>query len=142
MTELSATKPGVLGIRKYTSRAATEWMEHSGVALADVINEDETPGVKLGAVGFMRAPKGQSTSFEFEYDEVLIVTKGQCTVRTGAQSLTATAGEVIYLSAGVPGSFHTDAETELVYVASSPYGAVNRDAKAALVPRRSTHDLP
>ena len=108
-------------------------MEHSGVALSDVVNEDETPGVKLGAVGFMRAPKGQSTSFTFEYDEVLVVTQGQCTVRLGSRSVTAGPGEVVYLSAGTPGSFHTEADTELVYVASSPYGAANREGKAELL---------
>lgn len=28
-------------IQKYTSDGATEWMEHSGFSLADVVNEDE-----------------------------------------------------------------------------------------------------
>jgi hypothetical protein len=31
------------------------------------------------------------------------------------------------------GSFRTDEDTELVYVASSPYGEVNRQAKAELL---------
>ncbi len=42
-------------------------------------------------------------------------------------------GEVIYLPAGVPGSFHADTDLELVYVASSPYGRVNREEKAELL---------
>ena len=40
-------------------------------------------------------------------------------------------GEVIYLPAGVAGTFVAVEDIELVYVASSPYGAVNRDIKAS-----------
>jgi ethanolamine utilization protein EutQ (cupin superfamily) len=67
----------------------------------------------------MRAPKGETTTFEFAYD-------GKCTVRSDGDVVTAEAGEVIYLAAGTPGVFHTDEDTDLVYVASSPYGEVNR----------------
>jgi ethanolamine utilization protein EutQ (cupin superfamily) len=118
---------------KFGIRDANAWMRHSGVELADVINEDERRDVKLGAVGFMRAPAGQTTQFEFPYDEVLVVTKGRCTVRTQDGDKTASAGEVLYLFANAPGTFHTDEDTELVYVASSPYGEVNRAAKAELL---------
>jgi ethanolamine utilization protein EutQ (cupin superfamily) len=118
---------------KFTIRDANAWMQHAGVELADVINEDEQRDAKLGAVGFMRAPAGQTTQFEFPYDEVLVVTKGRCTVRTQDGDKSASAGELLYLFAGTPGTFHTDEDTELVYVASSPYGEVNRAAKAALL---------
>lgn len=120
-------------VKKFTIAEARDWMVWEGVALADVVNEDDTPDVKLGAVGFLRAPWGVTTSFEFAYDEVLIVTKGRCTVSFGNKELTAERGEVIYLPAGTPGSFRTEEDTELVYVASSPYGEVNRQAKAALL---------
>lgn len=120
-------------VRKFTVETARDWMEWDGISLADVVNEDETPGVKLGAVGFTRAPKGATSSFEFAYDEVLIVTSGVCTILTGAGSVTAKTGEVIYLPAGVPGTFVADEDTTHVYVASSPYGEVNREAKAALL---------
>jgi len=120
-------------VEKFTIEAATDWMEWSGVRLADVVNEDETGGMKLGAVGFTIAPKDADSSFDFAYDEVLIVTKGSCTVRSAGSSVTARAGEVIYLPAGVPGTFHADEDMELVYVASSPYGEVNREAKAELL---------
>jgi ethanolamine utilization protein EutQ (cupin superfamily) len=120
-------------VRKFTIGEARDWMVWEGVALADVVNEDDTPAVKLGAVGFLRAPWGVSTSFEFAYDEVLVVTKGRCTVAFSGDEVTAGPGEVIYLPAGTPGSFRTDEDTELVYVASSPYGEVNRQAKADLL---------
>jgi ethanolamine utilization protein EutQ (cupin superfamily) len=122
-----------LAIRKYTAGEARDWMVWEGVALADVVNEDETPAVKLGAVGFLRAPWGVTTSFEFPYDEVLVVTRGRCTVTSGKEELTAGRGEVIYLPAGIAGSFRTEEDTELVYVASSPYGEVNRQVKAELL---------
>lgn len=118
---------------KFTSNDAKDWMEWSGFALADVVNEDEMPESKLGGVGFTRAPKGSSSSFEFAYDEVLVVTKGRCSVRSRDAVLTAGVGEVIFLPAGVPGTFHADEELELVYVASSPYGDVNREIKASLL---------
>ncbi len=124
-------------VQKFTADDATDWMEWSGIALADVVNEDEAPKAKLGAVGFTRAPKGSHSSFEFAYDEVLIVTKGKCTVRSRDNVLTAQVGEVLYLPAGVSGTFHADEELELVYVASSPYGAVNREMKAALLRAKS-----
>ncbi len=136
MSRTLKVNPAGLGVKKFTIQAAQDWMLYSGVSLADVVNEDEMHGVKLGGVGFMRAPKGETTSFEFAYDEVLVITRGRCSVRTGAETVTAQAGEVIYLSAGVPCSFHTDEDTELVYIASSPYGEVNRDAKASLLSQK------
>jgi ethanolamine utilization protein EutQ (cupin superfamily) len=104
-----------------------------GTDLADVLNEDTDDGLKLGAVGFTKAPAGAGSEFEFAYDEVLVVTRGRCTVRSEGVDRTAAVGEVIYLPAGVPGSFHADTDVELVYVASSPYGEVNREAKAQLL---------
>lgn len=128
MTE--ETRPAA---RKYQIGEAREWMVWDGVALADVLNEDETPGLKLGAVGFVRASRGVATSFEFAYDEVLVVTSGRCTVTFGREAVTAGPGEVVYLPASATGSFRTEEDVELVYVASSPYGEVNRRAKAALL---------
>ena len=123
----------VRDIEKFTIGEARDWMVWEGVALADVVNEDDSPDVKLGGVGFLRAPKGVTTNFEFAYDEVLVVTKGVGAVISGSRTVTMQAGEVVYLPAGTPGSFRTDEDTELVYVASSPYGEVNRQAKAELL---------
>jgi len=120
-------------VQKFSADAASPWMEWSGTFLVDVVNEDETPEAKLGAVGFVRAPGGASSSFEFAYDEVLIVTRGSCVVRSGGRALTARDGEVLYLPAGVPGSFHAEEPVEVVYVAPSPYGEVNREIKARLL---------
>jgi quercetin dioxygenase-like cupin family protein len=123
----------VRGVRKFTIDEAGPWMEWSGISLSDALNEDETPGAKLGAVGFTCAPKGASSEFEFSYDEVLVVTRGSCTVRSRGNAFTAGVGEVLYLPAGIPGTFHADEDVDLVYVASSPYGEVNREMKASLL---------
>lgn len=120
-------------IQKFTSSDARDWMEWSGIALCDVVNEDEAPEAKLGAVGFVRAPKGVSSSFEFPYDEVLIVTMGTCIIRSRGRLITAAQGDVVYLPAHTPGSFEAAEPIELVYVASSPYGEANREIKASLL---------
>lgn len=123
-------------VSKFNAGDATEWMEHSGVSLADVANEDDAAEMKLGAIGFLRAPTAATTQFDFPYDEVLIVTKGSCEVTSDGVTVSAGPGDVVYLPAGVPGTFHVPEQAELVYVASSPYGSVNREAKAELLAQR------
>jgi ethanolamine utilization protein EutQ (cupin superfamily) len=130
MTDTPATtRP----IERFAIDEARDWMEWSGIALADVANEDDVPEMKLGAVGFLRAPRGVRSQFEFAYDEVLVVTSGRCTVRGDGVAVSVSRGEAVYLPAGTPGAFEADEELELVYVASSPYGEVNRGAKAELL---------
>ena len=122
-----------LEIEKLTIGRADEWMSYSGMELADVVNEDDAPAMKLGAVGFLRAPAGARSEFDFVYDEVLIVTRGRCTIRSAGRELVAEPGEAVYLPAEVAGSFAADTDLELVYVASPPYGEANREAKAELL---------
>jgi ethanolamine utilization protein EutQ (cupin superfamily) len=102
------------------------------------VNEDESPEAKLGALGFTRAAAGASSQFEFAYDEVLVVTRGRCAIHCWGEQSTAGPGEVLYLPAGVPGEIYADEDVEIVYVASSPYGEVNREAKAALLAVKSS----
>jgi ethanolamine utilization protein EutQ (cupin superfamily) len=125
-------------VRRFTGDDADQWMEYSGVALVDVLNEDDVASMKLGAVGFLRAPAGAHSTFDFAYDEVLVVSRGSCTVRSEGAEVHAGAGEVVYLPARVPGSFEANTELELVYVASPPYGEVNREAKARLLDEASS----
>lgn len=120
-------------VQKFASDEASDWMEYSGFLLADVVNEDEAPGAKLHALGFTRSRRRARSEFDFAYDEVLVVTKGRCTIHSRGRTLTAGPGEALYLPARVPGEIHAEEDLELVYVASSPYGKVNRWAKAALL---------
>jgi len=131
--ESVASEAAPPAVKKFTIATATEWMTWSGTQLADVANEDDAPDMKLGAIGFTRAPAGATSSFQFPYDEVLVVTKGLCTVSDGDLGHSAGPGEVVYLPANRPGRFRADEDVELVYVASSPYGEVNRQAKAELL---------
>lgn len=125
--------PNTPDIQKFAADHASGWMEWSGTKLVDVLNEDDVPLSKLGAIGFLRAAKGATSDFEFAYDEVLIVTRGRCTIASRDEWQTAGPGEVLYLPAGTPGSFNAIEDVELVYVASSPYGEVNRAIKAVLL---------
>lgn len=77
--------------------------------------------------------KGATSDFEFAYDEVLIVIRGRCTVASRDEWQTAGPGEVLYLPAGTPGTINALEDLELVYVASSPYGEVNRVTEASLL---------
>lgn len=117
----------------FASKDIVQWMEYSGFSLADVVNEDEAPLAKLGAVGFTRSGRDATSHFDFAYDEVLVVTKGSCTVRSRGRALTAGLGDALYIPAHVPGEICADEDLELVNVASSPYGVVNREAKATLL---------
>src|SRR5690606_36413435 len=120
-------------IQSFTSESVPVWMEWSGISLADVLNEDDSPQMMLGAVGFLRAPPGAHSTFKFVYDEVLVVISGACTVESEGKTLKTTKGGVVYLPANTPGSFTADEALELVYVASPPYGSANREARAALL---------
>jgi ethanolamine utilization protein EutQ (cupin superfamily) len=135
------TSTTALRVSKFTVDDATDWMEYSGMSLADVANEDDSPDMKLGAIGFTRAPAGATSEFDFPYDEALIVTRGSCTITSADTALSVRPGEVVYLPAGVAGTFHVDEAVELVYVASPPYGAVNRDVKAELLGQPSKATL-
>jgi len=121
------------GIMRFSIDGPHRWMSWSDTELADVVNEDEDLWAQLGAVGFSRARAGASTRFEFAYDEVLVVTKGRCSVESAAGTQTAAVGEVIYIRAGVPGTFRAEEDVDIVYVASAPYGEVNRAIKATLL---------
>ena len=52
---LSNEAPGARPVRKFTIPNAQDWMQWSGVSLSDLVKVDETPGVKLGGVGFSRS---------------------------------------------------------------------------------------
>lgn len=119
-------------IQKYSSTGRRDWLEWSGMSLADVIDED-SPTAKLDAVGFLRAPKGAVSQFKFLYDEVLVVTRGRCALRSRDRLVVATPGEVLYVPAGASGTIEAIEALELVYVAASPFGKVTPRIKQALL---------
>lgn len=124
--------PAPDSIQKFSSTSRRDWLEWSGMSLADVIDEDNPTG-KLDAVGFLRAPKGALSSFRFLYDEVLVVTRGCCGLTSRDRLVIAGPGEVLYVPAGTSGIIEAIEALELVYVAASPFGKVSGEVKQALL---------
>lgn len=119
-------------IQKFSSLSRRDWLEWSGMSLADVIDEDN-PTARLDAVGFLRAPEGAVSAFKFLYDEVLTITRGRCALRSRDRLVIAGAGEVLYVPSGTAGTIEVLAPLELVYVAVSPFGKLTPEIKQALL---------
>ncbi|OLF16794.1 cupin [Actinophytocola xanthii] len=104
-----------MSVELFTSDQASNWFQRGDqqLFLADVL--DEQSGAAM-SVGFARYGKGETNPWTMAYDEALIITRGAFTVRTAEGSVTARAGEVIYLRSGVDVVYAADEETELVYV--------------------------
>lgn len=51
------------GIQRFASESVPVWMEWSGTLFADVLNDNDSPQLMLGAVGFLRAPPGAHSTF-------------------------------------------------------------------------------
>lgn len=72
---------------------------------------DEAEGSNLG-LAYIRFRRGVSFDFLWAYDEVAVVTRGSLTVRVGEETLAASAGESLYMPAGVRGTFDVREDTE------------------------------
>jgi ethanolamine utilization protein EutQ (cupin superfamily) len=102
--------------------ADTSWAQvgDQQIFTSDLIDAATNPDAKM-TVGYARMTKDESFEISFPYDEVLIVTKGSYTTRTEqGETVTARAGEVVYLPAGSSNTHRADEDTEMVYVASPP----------------------
>ena len=109
-------------VRKVTVGDAEAWSRvgEQEIFVSDVMDQGTVPDAEM-TVGFARIDKGEALEISFPYDEVLVLTKGSYTVKTEhGESVTARAGEVIYLPAGSSSSSRADEDTEMVYVASPP----------------------
>ncbi len=124
---------GRMRVRKLTTEDAETWSkvgDHQ-IFVSDIVDQGTVPDAKM-TVGFARVGKGEALDISFPYDEVLILTKGSYTVRTEhGDTVTARAGEVIYLPAGSSNSSHADEDTEMVYVANPPSVYADHVAAAA-----------
>ncbi len=109
-------------VRKLTAKDAETWAKvgDGQIFVSDIVDQATVPDAKM-TVGFARVGKGEALDISFPYDEVLILTKGSYVVRTEhGETVTARAGEVIYLPAGSSSSSHAEEDTEMVYVANPP----------------------
>ena len=101
------------------------------VFVSDLIDQASQPDAKM-TVGYARVGKGESLEVSFPYDEVLVVTRGIFTVRTETgDTLTAGAGEVIYLPAESSSTYVAEEDAEMVYVANPPEVYAAHVAQAA-----------
>lgn len=99
-----------------------QWYQSEGqqLFLGDVL--DASNSKHMGA-GFARYKKGTSNDWVVTYDEVLIVTKGVYSIKTEEGTVTAKAGELIFLTKGTKLTYMAPEEdTEVVYV-SYPHWA-------------------
>ena len=109
----------VLGL---TSNAAPDWSRvgDRDIFVSDLVDLATEPEAEM-TVGFARVAKDEALDISFPYDEVLVLTKGAYTVHTGAgETITARAGDVIYLPAGSSNRSYAEADAEMVYIASPP----------------------
>lgn len=109
-------------VRRLTADEAATWSRvgDGEIFVSDIVDQATVPDANM-TVGFARVGKGEALDISFPYDEVLIVTKGSYTVRTGrGDEVTARAGEVIYLPAGSSSTSRAEEDTEMVYVAHPP----------------------
>jgi ethanolamine utilization protein EutQ (cupin superfamily) len=107
---------------KITTEGLEKWSQigDQQVFVSDLIDQAGQPDARM-TVGYARVGKGESLEVSFPYDEVLVVTRGIFTVRTAAgETITAGAGEAIYLPAESSSTYVAEEDAEMVYVANPP----------------------
>jgi ethanolamine utilization protein EutQ (cupin superfamily) len=107
---------------KITTEGLDDWSQigDQQVFVSDLIDQSGQPDAKM-TVGYARVGKGESLEVSFPYDEVLVVTRGIFTVRTATgETITAGAGEAIYLPAESSSTYVAEDDAEMVYVANPP----------------------
>lgn len=104
-----------MSIRHFTIEDPTDWYQRRGrkIFLGAVLDASTSDTM---SVGFGRYTAGESNEWTVTYDEALIVTRGVFTVRSAEQAVTASAGEVVFLTAGTSVTYQADDDCDLVYV--------------------------
>jgi ethanolamine utilization protein EutQ (cupin superfamily) len=87
---------------------------------------DEAEGSNLG-MAYIRFREGVSFDFLWAYDEIAVVTKGSLTVRVGDGIMTAGPGEILYMPAGVRGTFDIQEDMEACCVHYPTDGKAGRE---------------
>jgi ethanolamine utilization protein EutQ (cupin superfamily) len=119
---------------KITTEGLDEWSQigDQQVFVSDLIDQAGQPDARM-TVGYARVGKGESLEVSFPYDEVLVVTRGIFTVRTAAgETITAGAGEAIYLPKESSSTYVAEEAAEMVYVANPPEVYAAHVAQAAV----------
>ncbi|MFK0251688.1 cupin [Amycolatopsis azurea] len=119
-----------MSVEHFTSDDASTWFQRldQRIFLADVLGRDSGAAM---SVGFARYGKGEKNPWKMTYDEALVITSGVFTVEGPSGSVTARAGEVIYLRAGTELVYVADEDTELVYVTYPHWLAATENSEEA-----------
>lgn len=98
-----------------------QWYQAEGqpIFLGDVLDASNSANM---SAGFARYQKGTSNNWVVTYDEILVITKGVFSVKTKESTVTAKAGELIFLTKGTELTYMADEDAELVYI-SYPHWA-------------------
>jgi ethanolamine utilization protein EutQ (cupin superfamily) len=118
---------------RVTTDGLDDWSQigDQQVFVSDLIDQAGQPDAKM-TVGYARVGKGESLEVSFPYDEVLVVTRGVFTVRSATgETVTAGAGEAIYLPAESSSTYLAEEDAEMVYVANPPEVYAAHVAQAA-----------
>jgi ethanolamine utilization protein EutQ (cupin superfamily) len=118
---------------RITTDGLDDWSQigDQQVFVIDLIDQAGQPDAKM-TVGYARVGKGESLEVSFPYDEVLVVTRGVFTVRSATgETVTAGAGEAIYLPAESSSTYLAEEDAEMVYVANPPEVYAAHVAQAA-----------
>ncbi|MEV6908629.1 cupin [Amycolatopsis sp. NPDC051071] len=117
-----------MSVEHFTSADASTWFQRldQQIFLADVLSDDSGAAM---SVGFGRYRKGEKNPWKMTYDEALVITSGSFSVEGPSGSVTARAGEVIYLRAGTEVVYVAEEDAELVYV-TYPHWLVATESSA------------
>lgn len=110
-----------------TSDVTWQQLEDRQIFAGDATSDDT--GFAMEA-GFARFGAGEQAEVPVPYDEVWVVTRGSLTVRDDESTLTATAGEALYIPRHAPGMVQANEDTELLTVTYPPRRPQNPQASA------------
>lgn len=123
MSEITAPR-----VELFTIDDPEQWAQHADrqLFLTDVI--DPTNSATMGA-GFARYNSGQANDWVVTYDEVLVVTKGRFTVSSDHGTVTAAAGEMIFMTAGTKVRYSAEEnDTRVAFVTYPHWRDVHRNS--------------
>lgn len=119
-----------MSVRHFTTKEVATWLQHTDRPMFLGAVLDGTNSDALG-VGFARYRKGEANEWVVTYDEVNIVTKGAFTFRTADKTVTAKAGEVLFITKGTKVTYEAPEDVELVYVTYPTFMEAQRNSEHA-----------
>lgn len=120
-----------MSVQRLTIEDPTTWYQAGDrqVFIADVLDSSNSASM---SVGFARYEKGATREWAITCDQAVIVTKGVLTVRSADTTVTAKAGEVIFLTEGTKVVYEGEQMgTEVVYVTYPHWWDAHRESEHA-----------